>query len=75
MLPDRATMYIAGAGPGALDLGFWKDVYGFSYRCFSDASQRAWEGTACSGWPGLALHYINKLQYMLQCLCSTYPSR
>ncbi|CAL5225398.1 g8207 [Coccomyxa viridis] len=32
VLPDRATMYIAGAGPGALDLEFWRDVYGFSYR-------------------------------------------
>ena len=33
MLPDIATMYAAGAGPGALDLDFWRDVYGFSYRC------------------------------------------
>lgn len=32
VLPDQATMYVAGAGPGALDLDFWQDVYGFSYR-------------------------------------------
>ena len=33
VLPDIATMFVAGAGPGALDLDFWSDVYGFSYRC------------------------------------------
>lgn len=32
VLPDIASMYVAGAGPGALDLDFWNDVYGFSYR-------------------------------------------
>ena len=45
MLPDRATMYVAGAGPGALDLGFWQDVYGFSYRCFQMYLSKTPQGT------------------------------
>ena len=51
MLPDRATMYIAGAGQGALDIDFWQNVYGFSYRCF--LMLHSMPGTA---WPCLALH-------------------
>ncbi len=31
-MPDVASMYVAGAGAGAMDLDFWADVYGFSYR-------------------------------------------
>ena len=30
MLPDRASVWVAGAGPGAAGLDFWDDVYGFS---------------------------------------------
>lgn len=29
MLPDTATLYIAGASEGALGIKFWQDVYGF----------------------------------------------
>lgn len=29
MLPDRATIYIAGGGPGAVAHTFWRQVYGF----------------------------------------------
>ena len=36
MLPDLASIHIAGAGPGAVDLDFWNDVYGFSYRPVRD---------------------------------------
>ena len=32
MLPDVATMFVAGTGAGVMDLDFWADVYGFSYR-------------------------------------------
>ncbi len=32
VLPDLASIHMAGAGAGALDLEFWNDVYGFSYR-------------------------------------------
>ena len=35
VLPDLAAMHVAGAGCGALDLDFWTDVHGFSFR-FSD---------------------------------------
>ena len=31
-MPDLASMHAAGAGSGALDLDFWTDVYGFSFR-------------------------------------------
>ncbi|GAX80073.1 hypothetical protein CEUSTIGMA_g7511.t1 [Chlamydomonas eustigma] len=30
VLPDVASIYIAGAGVGSTDSSFWKDVYGFS---------------------------------------------
>lgn len=30
MLPDKASLYIAGAGGDSLNTGFWRDVYGFS---------------------------------------------
>ncbi|KAL3700084.1 hypothetical protein R1sor_018106 [Riccia sorocarpa] len=29
MLPDTATMYVAGFGKGGTSLSFWEDVYGF----------------------------------------------
>ena len=32
VLPDLAAMHVAGAGCGALDLDFWTDVHGFSFR-------------------------------------------
>ena len=58
MLPDRATMYIAGAGPGALDLEFWRDVYSFSYRCLQmlhNVPGRAWPIQAGQALPCAAL--------------------
>lgn len=30
MMPDLATLYIAGASSEALGTAFWQDVYGFS---------------------------------------------
>jgi hypothetical protein len=32
MLPDVASIHMAGASAAALDLDFWDKVYGFSYR-------------------------------------------
>ncbi|CAL8467117.1 g6653 [Coccomyxa elongata] len=32
MLPDLASIYMAAAGAGALDLDFWDNVYDFVYR-------------------------------------------
>eukprot|EP00210_Caulerpa_lentillifera_P000700 g677.t1 len=32
ILPNKANMFIAGASEKALDLDFWKDVYGFSMQ-------------------------------------------
>ncbi len=32
MLPDLASIHMAAAGAGALDLDFWDNVYGFAYR-------------------------------------------
>lgn len=31
-MPDIATIHMAAAGANAVDLDFWDDVYGFSYR-------------------------------------------
>ncbi len=31
-MPDLAAIHVAGAGCGALDLDFWTDVRGFSFR-------------------------------------------
>ena len=39
MLPDVATLYIAAAGPAALDTGFWSDVYGFSMEPIAAAAR------------------------------------
>ena len=33
MLPDRATMLVAGGGPGTSSVPFWSDVYGFDLSC------------------------------------------
>lgn len=33
MLPDTATIYIAGFGRGGTSLPFWENVYGFSMSC------------------------------------------
>ncbi|CAI5994515.1 unnamed protein product [Closterium sp. NIES-65] len=30
LLPDTASMHVAGFGEGATSVGFWRDVYGFS---------------------------------------------
>lgn len=32
MLPDRASLWVAGAAPPSPDLHFWEDVYGFCMR-------------------------------------------
>ncbi len=31
-MPDLASIHMAAASAGALDLDFWDDVYGFAYR-------------------------------------------
>ncbi len=72
MLPDRATMYIAGAGPGALDLEFWRDVYGFSYRCLQMLHNVGGPGLFRLGRPCLRCN--DESQYMSQCLCIFYFS-
>lgn len=46
MLPDVATLFIAGATQGALDTGFWQDVYGFSMRPVADSIVRSQQGKA-----------------------------
>lgn len=33
ILPDTATMYVAGFAKGATSIPFWEDVYGFSMSC------------------------------------------
>ena len=37
MLPDAATLYIAGATRAALDITFWQDVYGFTMKPVADS--------------------------------------
>ena len=32
ILPDSATIFVAAASRAALDISFWDDVYGFSYK-------------------------------------------
>ena len=32
MLPDVASIHMAAADKGAVNLSFWEDVYGFSYK-------------------------------------------
>ncbi len=39
MLPDLATLYVAGGGAGAGGLAFWSDVYGFEMSPISSALQ------------------------------------
>ncbi|KAI3448769.1 hypothetical protein Pfo_005434 [Paulownia fortunei] len=33
ILPDRATMFVAGFGRGATSIPFWENVYGFNMSC------------------------------------------
>lgn len=33
MLPDTATIYVAGFGKGGTSIPFWEDVYGFNMSC------------------------------------------
>ena len=36
ILPDTATIFVAAASRAALDISFWDDVYGFSYKAVQD---------------------------------------
>ncbi|CAM6094824.1 unnamed protein product [Calypogeia fissa] len=36
MLPDTATMYVAGFGKGGTSLSFWENVYGFDMQCVGE---------------------------------------
>ncbi|KAJ9538090.1 hypothetical protein OSB04_030823 [Centaurea solstitialis] len=36
MLPDTATMYVAGFGKGATSIPFWENVYGFNMSCIGN---------------------------------------
>lgn len=52
MLPDLATLYVAGGGPGAGGLAFWSDVYGFDMSPISSALQaRAADWLVCQLCP------------------------
>ena len=33
MLPDRASLFVAGAAANKDDLAFWDSVYGFDFKC------------------------------------------
>ncbi|GIL79699.1 hypothetical protein Vretimale_12350, partial [Volvox reticuliferus] len=46
MLPDRASIFIAGASSAAGGLGFWSDVYGFSMSPVAEAIAEAGKGQA-----------------------------
>ncbi|KAG2501748.1 hypothetical protein HYH03_000248 [Edaphochlamys debaryana] len=46
VLPDRASIYIAGASAAAGGLGFWKDVYGFDMTPVAQAIAEAGRGQA-----------------------------
>lgn len=41
ILPDLATIHVAGGGPDAGGLGFWTDVYGFDMSLLADALTEA----------------------------------
>lgn len=44
MLPDIATVHIAGAGESALGADFWRQVYGFNMDAVADDIRRASQG-------------------------------
>ncbi|GLC40712.1 hypothetical protein PLESTB_000030300 [Pleodorina starrii] len=46
VLPDRASIFIAGASSAAGGLGFWKDVYGFDMSPVAGAIAEAGQGQA-----------------------------
>ncbi|GIL52530.1 hypothetical protein Vafri_8372 [Volvox africanus] len=46
VLPDRASIFIAGASSAAGGLGFWSDVYGFNMRPVAEAIAEAGKGQA-----------------------------
>ena len=46
LLPDVASMFIAAAGPGALDIAFWDSVYGFSMTPIGDSVRQGCQGKA-----------------------------
>ena len=46
VLPDRATMHLAGVGAGALDLDYWNDVHGFDMGCVKAAIAQSQRGEA-----------------------------
>ena len=46
MLPDTATLFIAGASQKALNIGFWHDVYGFSMAPVADSIVKQNQGKA-----------------------------
>lgn len=46
MLPDMATLYLAGTDSNALDTSFWKDVYGFSMEAVADSIVKENHGKA-----------------------------
>lgn len=49
MLPDMATLYIAGATQEALNTNFWQDVYGFSMNAVADKILKNSQGKAIVG--------------------------
>ena len=46
MLPDVATLYLAGASSKALDTGFWQSVYGFSMEPIAASIAQESQGKA-----------------------------
>ena len=53
ILPDTATIFVAAASRAALDISFWDDVYGFSYKPVQDEMlEHAFThaGKRCAAW-------------------------
>ena len=46
VLPDVATMWVAGVAPEALGLNFWRDVHGLDMRAVSERIERGSRGKA-----------------------------
>ena len=72
VLPDVATMWVAGIAPGALGLDFWRDVHGLDMSAVAEREERTSRGTSrvASVKPGDVVTTSQRFLRLDLCTCT-----